>query len=67
MGDILDRFSPKRTIGVSTLRAVSGDWLRALEGQVIVASQSADNPLVVLVPYRQFLEMQKTIVDSQGK
>src|ERR1700739_576269 len=61
MGDILDRFRPKRTAGISMFRAVSGDWLKALEGPVVVTSQSADNPLVVLVPYRQFLEMQRII------
>lgn len=63
-GFSLDRFMPKRTVGVSHLRYWSAADLRALPGSVLIC-KGKDESLAVLVPFALFMDMQKTIFDFE--
>jgi len=54
-------------IGVSRLRQLNADYLRMLDHLLVVRDN--ENPLVVILPYEQFMGMQSLIVamNREGK
>ena len=61
----LDKFMPKKIQGVTYLRYLTAIDLRNLDGAVTICRHSEKEPLAVLMPFSQFMDMQRTIFDFE--
>ena len=64
-GSSLDKYVPKRTESMTSLHIMTANELKALEGSVLIRKFPDEKPVVVLVPFDQFMDMLRMILNLE--